>query len=82
VEFTFGTLSILELGKTISPMLVNGGISRQAELVIYVNKDEFKKIDEDLYYRNKKEDSQEFIPSDGEIVVNIDMVKIIIKELD
>lgn len=80
MEFNFGTIGISELGNIISDKLVENGIKIQSELIVYVNKDEFKKVDEDLYYRNKEDDSQEFIPSEGEIIINFEMVKVIIKE--
>ena len=32
------------------------------------------------YYRNRKDESQEFIPSEGEIDINFELVKIIVKE--
>ena len=65
--FKFGTMSIFELGQFISSKLKEDGITIQSELIVYVTSEEFKKIDEDLYYRNRKDESQEFIPSDGEI---------------
>ena len=80
MEFNFGTIGISELGNIISDKLVENGIKIQSELIVYVNKDEFKKVDEDLYYRNKEDDSEEFIPSEGEIIINFEMVKVIIKE--
>ena len=80
MEFNFGTIGISELGNIISDKLIEDGITNKCELIVYVNKDEFKKIDEDLYYRNKEDDSEEFIPSEGEIDINFEMVKIKIKE--
>lgn len=80
MEFKFGTMSIFELGQFISSKLKEDGITVQSELSVYVTKEEFKKIDEDLYYRNRKNESQEFIPSEGEIVINFELVKILIKE--
>ena len=79
MEFKFGTMSISELGQFISNKLHDDGVKKQAVLTIYVNTDEFKKVDEDLYYRNRTDEKQEFIPSDGEIIVNFDNVKILIK---
>lgn len=79
MEFKFGTMSISELGQFISNKLYDDGVSEQAVLTVYVNNEEFKKVDEDLYYRNKTDESQEFVPSDGEIIVNFDNVKILIK---
>ena len=48
-------------------------------MTIYVNEDEFKKVDEDLFYRNRKGEEEEFIPSDGEIDINFEGVKILIE---
>ena len=79
-DFKFGTSSIFELGQVISSKLNDDGIKQQSELYIYLNEEEFKKVDEDLFYRNRQDESQEFIPSDGEIDVNFDNVKIIIRE--
>ena len=78
--FKFGTMSIFELGQFISSKLKEDGVTMQSELTVYVTSEEFKKIDEDLYYRNRKDDSQEFIPSEGEIDINFELVKIIVKE--
>ena len=74
--FKFGTMSIFELGQFISSKLKEDGITIQSELIVYVTSEEFKKIDEDLYYRNRKDESQEFIPSEGEIDINFELVKI------
>jgi len=79
MEFKFGTMSISELGQFISDKLYDDGVKEQAVLTVYVNNEEFKKVDEDLYYRNKTDENQEFVPSDGEIIVNFDNVKILIK---
>ena len=80
MDFKLGTMSIFELGQFISSKLKEDGITIQSELIVYVTREEFKKIDEDLYYRNRKDESQEFIPSEGEIDINFELVKIIVKE--
>ncbi len=80
MEFKFGTMSIFELGQFISSKLKEDGITIQSELTVYVTSEDFKKVDEDLYYRNRKDESQEFIPSEGEIDINFELVKIIVKE--
>lgn len=80
MEFKFGTMSIFELGQFISSKLKENGVTIQSELTVYVTSEEFKKVDEDLYYRNRKDESQEFIPSEGEIDINFELVKIIVKE--
>ena len=79
-DFKFGTVSIFELGQMISSKLNEDGVTQQSELYIYLSVEEFKKVDEDLFYRNRKDESQEFIPSDGEIDINFDDIKIIIKQ--
>ena len=79
-DFKFGTASIFELGNIISSKLNEDGVTQQSELYIYLNEEEFKKVDEDLFYRNRKDESQEFIPSEGEIDINFDNVNIIIKK--
>lgn len=78
-EFKLGTSSIVELGSIISANLNDNGVVTQSELVIYLDKDEFKMVDEDLFYRNRKDNDEEFVPSEGEIIINFDLVKIIIK---
>jgi hypothetical protein len=80
MAFKLGTMSIFELGQFISSKLKEDGVTIQSELTVYVTSEEFKKIDEDLYYRNRKDESQEFIPSEGEIDINFELVKIIVKE--
>ena len=79
-EFKFGTMSISELAAMVVEKLKEDGVNEKSELFIYLNKDEFKKVDEDLFYRNKKNDDEEFIPSEGEIDVNFQDIKIIIRE--
>ena len=79
MAFKFGTRNIAELGQMINDKLREDGIKQKAELIINVNKDEFRKIDEDLFYRNN-EKKEELIPSEDEIIVNFDNVQIIIKE--
>ena len=79
MAFKFGTRNIAELGQMINDKLREDGIKQKAELIINVNKGEFRKIGEDLFYRNN-EKKEEFIPSEDEIIVNFDNVKIIIKE--
>jgi hypothetical protein len=80
MEFKLGTMSIFELGQFISSKLKEDGVTIQSILTVYVTSEEFKKVDEDLYYRNRKDESQEFIPSEGEIDINFELVKIIVKE--
>lgn len=80
MEFNFGTLNIAELGNLLSEELNKYGIKEKAELRIFLDKDEFKKVDEDLFYRNRKDETEEYVPSDGETIINFDMVKMMIFE--
>ena len=80
MEFKFGAMNILELGQLISNKLNENGINEQSELIIYVNSNQFRKIDEDLFYRNNTNEKKEFIPSEGEIIVNFEGVRFLIKE--
>ena len=80
MEFNFGTLSIAELDNLLSEELNKYGIKEKAELKIFLDKDEFKKVDEDLFYRNRKDETEEYVPSDGETIINFDMVKMMIFE--
>ena len=79
-DFKFGTMSIFELGNMVSSKLKEDGITQQSKLYIYLNKEEFKKVDEDLFYRNRKDEKDEFIPSEGEIDIKFNGVKIVIME--
>ena len=80
MDFKFGSMSIFELGNMISGNLKENGVTQKAELIIYLNKEEFKKVDEDLFYRTKRGDKSDFVPSEGEIDINFEGVKVIIKE--
>ena len=80
-EFKFGTMSIFELGQMVSSKLKEEGIAQKSELYIYLNDEEFKKVDEDLFYRTRRGDKEDFIPSEGEIDVNFEGVKIIVKQV-
>lgn len=80
MEFKFGSISIFELGNMISENLKENGITQKAELIIYLNNEEFKKVDEDLFYRTKRGDKSDFVPSEGEIDINFEGVKVIVKE--
>lgn len=78
-EFNFGYISIIDLGRTISEKLSEYGVPG-CEITVYLDEENFKKVDEDLFYRNRKSEEDEFIPSEGEINVKYDEVIIIIKK--
>ena len=80
MDFKFGTMSIFELGQMVSSKLREDGITQKSELCVYLNEEEFKKVDEDLFYRTKRGDREDFVPSEGEIDINFEGVKIIVKQ--
>ena len=69
-------MKIFELGEYIAKFLTENGLIKENDLVIKVTKEELKKIDEDLYYRNKPE-GKEFTPSDNDVVVKFENLNII-----
>lgn len=79
MDFKFGTMSIFELGQMISSKLKEDGITQKSELCVYLNEEEFRRVDEDLFYRNRRGDREDFVPSEGEIDINFEGVKVIIK---
>jgi hypothetical protein len=78
-EFNFGYVGVIDLGRTISEKLSEYGVPG-GEVTVYLDEENFKKVDEDLFYRNRKSDEDEFIPSDGEIDIKYDGVIIFIKK--
>ena len=78
-DFKFGYVGIIDLGRTVSEKLSEYGIPG-GEVTVYLNEENFKKVDEDLFYRNRKSDEDEFIPSEREINIKYDGVIIFIKK--
>ena len=76
MELTLNSIKIYELGEYITKFLGENGLIKENDLVIKVTKEELKKIDEDLYYRNKPE-GKEFTPSDNDVVVKFENLNII-----
>lgn len=76
MELSLSSIKIYELGEYITKFLADNGLTRENDLVIKVTKEELKKIDEDLYYRNKPE-GKEFVPSDNDVIVKFENLNII-----
>ena len=76
MELTLNSIKIYELGEYVTRFLHDNGLTIENDLVIRVSKENLKKIDEDLYYRNKP-DGNEFIPSDSDVVVKFENLNII-----
>ena len=79
-DFNLSSMSIFSLGSVLSETLAEYGVKEKADLIIYLNDEEFKMVDEDLFYRNRKDEKEEFVPSDGEIDINFEGVNITIKK--
>jgi len=73
-------MSIFSLGSVLSETLAEYGVKEKADLIIYLNEEEFKMVDEDLFYRNRKDEKEEFIPSEGEIDITFECVNITVKK--
>ena len=76
MELTLNSIKIYELGEYIAKFLNENGLTQENDLVIKVDKSQLKKIDEDLYYRNKPK-GEEFVPSDDTIVVKFENLNVI-----
>lgn len=76
MELTLNSIKIYELGEYIAKFLNENGLTQENDLVIKVDKSQLKKIDEDLYYRNKPK-GEEFVPSDDMIVVKFENLNVI-----
>lgn len=75
---TLNTEKISNIGTFLSDSLKECNI-KESELIVYVDKNSLRKIDEDLFYRLNNSE-KEFIPSDNEITVSFNNLKVIIKE--
>ena len=81
MELKLTSYNIADLGSMLSDKLYELGIT-DPTLVIKLPSKEFKKVDEDLFYRNRnrKSDDEEYIPSDNDIDISFNNVKIIINK--
>ena len=79
-EFNLSSMSIFSLGSVLSETLAEYGVKEKADLTIYLNEEEFKMVDEDLFYRNRKDEKEEFMPSEGEIDITFEGANITIKK--
>ena len=74
-EKQLGFFEIIELGQTIERQLIQCSNKEKNELKIYVDDESFKKIDEDMYYRQFP-NGKDFVPSDDIILINFDYITI------
>lgn len=69
-----------EIGTYLSDKIASHKLDKNAEFTIEVDEESFKKIDEDLFYRNNVDGKGEFTPSFSIITVKFPFVNIIIKK--
>lgn len=79
MELKLTSYNIADFGSMLSDKLYELGIT-DSTLVIKLPSKEFKKVDEDLFYRNRQSDDEEYIPSDNDIDISFNNVKIIINK--
>lgn len=81
-DFNFSAYNIYEMGEKISNELSKDGVNIDNKLTIKVNQENFKKIDEDLFYRLNpdKDERGEFIPSDSMIEIKFENLSIVIEK--
>lgn len=69
MKFRFGADGISEVASVLSDALRRNGVGGDAELMVHLDDDDFRKADEDLFYRNRP--GEKYVPSDSEICVRI-----------
>lgn len=74
------TNKIYEIGSEISDLMIRNKLINENELTINVDEESFKRIDEDLFYRNKCEESNEFTPSETSITIKFPYFTLKIKK--
>ena len=67
MDWTINTNALFEVGAEVSQDLISHGVTATSVMTIPLGKEEFEKLDEDLFLRNKKSDDEEFKPSEGSI---------------
>lgn len=75
------TSKLIELGNLISDEMSKFNINKTS-LYITSNKEMFKKLDEDLFYRISDDKEKEYVPSENEINLSFPYLNIIIKKED
>lgn len=74
------TYKIAELGDIINNKLHDYKVTEDNTLIIRVSDEMFKKIDEDLFYSQRK-DNEQFIPSTDEILISFEYLSIKIERI-
>lgn len=76
----FSIKNISDIIDTLDSKLYEYGYDNNARIEISVNKQEFRKIDEELYYRQFP-DGKDFVPSEEEIIVTSGRVCLVVRLL-
>jgi hypothetical protein len=71
--------TLIHLGNTISDILTKANVKSESVLTIKVDERFFKKIDEDLFYRNE-EKVEDFRPSEDNIKIKFDNCLVVIEK--
>ena len=74
--------TLIQLGNSLFDVLHEVNVTKDCQLIINVDNVSFKKIDEDIYYRDNKDENKNFEPSENEIVLKFHNLKIIIRKED
>jgi hypothetical protein len=74
-DFKLTSYTLFDIGAILDKRLHDAGVKQESVLEIYLDDERFKKMDEDLFYRNNPKEDK-FIPSDNEIVVNFVNLKV------
>lgn len=81
MEFNLSKDNLVKVADSISEKFREFGYYDSVNVTIGVDERTFRKIDEDLYYRNNPE-STEFVPSDDTIIVECENVEVDIRKLE
>lgn len=71
------SFDIATIGLYVSNKLEEKKVTKNNTLVLIISKEELKKLDEDLYYRQNP-NGTDFVPSEKEISLNFENLKVII----
>lgn len=71
------SFDIATIGLYVSNKLEEKKVTKNNTLVLTISKEELKKLDEDLYYRQNP-NGTDFVPSEKEISLNFENLKVII----
>lgn len=80
MEIRFNSDELIELGKDIESKIVEWGLEKDKQtLELVIPKEIFKKLDEDLYYRQNADKKEEYVPSDNKLMLSFDYLNINVK---